>query len=150
MVRLNMGCGARKFEGFCNIDKNPDVNPDMLLDATKPLPFEESSVEYILAMHFLEHIGDELFQMLQDWYRICRNGAIIHIEVPNAKDCPDYAMRDPSHKRFFVPETFRYFNCEDELWQNFGRYYGLPTLKLKSLELANDKHDIIVELEIVK
>lgn len=149
-MKLNMGCGFVKKEGFCNIDNNPQVNPDMLIDARKPLPFEDSSVEYINANQFWEHFGDELFPMVQDWHRVCKNGGIIHVEVPNAKDHPEYAMRDPSHKRLFVPDTFRYFNCEDELWQTFGKHYGIPPLRIKSLALANDKHDIIVEFQVVK
>lgn len=147
-----MGAGFQKKprkEGWINVDYNPASKPDVLLDATKPLPFKSGSVEYIQANQFIEHFGDELYFILQEWHRVCRNAATIHIEVPNAKDHPEYALRDPDHKRFFVPDSFRYFNCDDELWQDFGRFYGIPKLRLKNLELANDKHDITVEFEVV-
>ncbi len=41
-IKLNIGCGAKKWPGFVNVDLAnnwTDVPPDVVADVTKPLPF---------------------------------------------------------------------------------------------------------------
>lgn len=45
-IKLNLGCGVNKKEGFINIDINPRLNPDMVLDLnSQPYPFKNDSVD---------------------------------------------------------------------------------------------------------
>ena len=87
MMKLNLGCGVNKIEGYLNIDKYPSGNPDMLMDLEEiPWKFDENSVDEILLNHVLEHLGAEVevfFSIIKEMYRVCKNGTIIQINVPH-------------------------------------------------------------------
>lgn len=51
---LNLGCGNNLIEGYINIDKY-DVEADMMADVCE-LPFENGSVEKIVAYQVIEHL----------------------------------------------------------------------------------------------
>ena len=84
MVKLNLGCGDDKKEGYVNMDFSKEVNPDKVWNFEKtPLPFRTNSVDEILAFHILEHINN-FIPLMHDFHRICKNGAIIKIKTPIA------------------------------------------------------------------
>jgi predicted SAM-dependent methyltransferase len=95
---LNIGCGYNKIYGFTNIDWDPNCNPDLLLDLEKDnLPFEDNSVNSVLAHHVLDRLGDGFFHCMKELYRVCRNGATIEIQVTYPRHDNFYA--DPTIKR---------------------------------------------------
>lgn len=110
-IKLNLGCGNRKIEGFVNIDSRKIVNPDVVYDLEEGLPknFKDNSVSYIYASNILEHIRN-LILLMEDIYRVCQNGATVEIYVPYYKSY--HAFTDPTHVRFFTEDTFGYFSQE--------------------------------------
>ena len=106
-MKLNLGCGNDKREGYINIDSSGDVNPDKVWDLKKtPLPFKKDSADEILANHVLEHINN-FVPLINDMHRICRKNAIIKIRTPFYSAWGQF--NDPTHVRFFSPFTFSYF-----------------------------------------
>ena len=56
-LKLNLGCGNNKYDGFLNVDKFGE--PDIKWDLEKfPWPWEDNSVDEIRIIHVLEHLGD--------------------------------------------------------------------------------------------
>jgi SAM-dependent methyltransferase len=99
-MKLNIGSGDKRFEGFINIDDDPHVNPDYIInldDVNLVLPFDDNSVEEIKAIHVLEHIGDGFIRLMQELYRVSKDGCIIDIVAPNEYHAVFYG--DPTHKR---------------------------------------------------
>ena len=100
-VKLNLGCGSKKLDGYINIDKYDTYNPDIIHDLEKfPYPFEDNSVDEILLSHVLEHIGqnpDIFNSIIKEFYRICVHGAKIDIRVPHPRH--DDFISDPTHVR---------------------------------------------------
>jgi len=141
---LDIGCGKRqvkKKEGYIGIDKNPNVNPDVVRDIEKGLPFCDNSVDGIFTSHTLEHIEDLVFVMEEMW-RVCKPGAKIEIRVPHYKEIG--AWRDPLHKRFFTEQTFQYFCGYPD------KYLGYDfkcRFRIVKQEVSRDVHVI---LEVVK
>ena len=83
MIRLNLGCNDFKLNGFINIDKDPVVKPDLVVDASK-LPYEDNSVDEIYAGHLLEHFSyDE--DVILEWKRVLKYGGVITITVPDVE-----------------------------------------------------------------
>lgn len=57
---LNIGCDVWKLSGFVNIDINPTVNPDLLLNLNDlQSHFGDNSVDFIYAGHVFEHFDKE-------------------------------------------------------------------------------------------
>ena len=57
-------------------------------------------MEEIILSHVLEHIGknpDDFIKILKEFYRICKNQALIKISVPNPRH-EDF-LSDPTHDR---------------------------------------------------
>lgn len=97
-MKLNIGSGYKRYDGFLNVDDDPLVEPDFIVNLEEgKLPFDDNSVEEIKAHHILEHIGDGFISLIQDIYRVCKHGAIIDIIAPHHNHEVFYG--DPTHKR---------------------------------------------------
>jgi len=82
-VKLNLGCGERKKEGYINVDWKPGLGPDVVHDLNiVPYPFEESSVDLVEADHVLEHL-DRPFFIMKELHRILKPGGVLKIKVPH-------------------------------------------------------------------
>ena len=145
-MKLNMGCGFKKIPGYINIDNSEICHPDKLLDVTDKLPFKDNEVEYIYADNLWEHIGTNFIDMVREWYRISRNGAVWRIIVPTVDT--HAAFQDPTHVRFFCEETFDYFDIKHSRWKNYGQLYGIP--KFEKISLVRKDRFLICELKVIK
>jgi predicted SAM-dependent methyltransferase len=97
-MKLNIGAGDTLYEDYVRIDYDPNTNPDFLLDIENDkFPFEDSSVEAVIAHHILEHLGEGYFHCLQEIYRVCKTGAIVDIRVPHHRH--ESFLADPTHRR---------------------------------------------------
>lgn len=99
-IKLQLGSGYKKINGFVNIDNDDLVNPDYnidLDDVNIKLPFPDNSVNEIIAHHILEHIGDGFIPLMIELYRVAENGCIFDIIAPHIQHEVYYG--DPTHKR---------------------------------------------------
>lgn len=114
-MKLNLGSGFKRFEGFLNVDYDSSTQPDIIANLESfPLPFEDNSVDAIIAHHILEHIGEGFFDFMKELYRICKDGAIIDIEVPHHRH--ENFFGDPTHRRFITLEIIKKFSKKYNEW----------------------------------
>lgn len=113
-MKLNLGCGGTKLDGYTNLDKYKVFEPDVQHDLEKcPWPFKDNSVSYIMAHHIFEHLGEtptKFMKILKEIYRISEPNAILDIRVPHYNCWIQYA--DPTHVRPILPEMFDLFDGE--------------------------------------
>jgi SAM-dependent methyltransferase len=146
-VKLNIGCGNNKFPGYINTDREPSVAPDVVMDLEQfPWPFEDNSVDEILAVHVLEHVGatpQVFLGVMKEIYRVCRNGAQIRIAVPHPRH--RFFTDDPTHVRPITPGTMQLFskrNCEE--WRRDGvsnsplAFYADVDFELRQMQVIVD------------
>lgn len=108
-MKINLGAGNARITDFINIDYDQKSNPDYCLDIEKDrLPFDDNTVECVVAHHILEHLGDGYFHCLQELYRVCKDGAIIDIRVPHPRH--DCFLADPTHRRPITPLGLQLFS----------------------------------------
>ena len=122
-VKLNLGCGSKKLDGYINIDKYDTYNPDIIHDLEKfPYPFEDNSINEILLSHVLEHIGqnpDIFNSIIKEFYRICVHGAKIDIRVPHPRH--DDFIADPTHVRPITVLGLQLYNKDlNKKWELSG------------------------------
>ena len=83
-LKIDIGCGAAKREGFIGLDYAALPGVDHVLDLTRdPFPFPDASVSHVYSAHFFEHIGAPN-HVLSEIGRVCRDGATIEIVTPYA------------------------------------------------------------------
>jgi SAM-dependent methyltransferase len=120
-LRVNLGCGVRRIEGWINVDHEPQTGPDMLFDIGQgSWPLEDNSVIEANASHVLEHLPTESFRrFFQELYRVSRDGAVLHIRVPSPTH--EWFWTDPEHIRPVLPETMHMLNKEHcRAWMVLG------------------------------
>ena len=122
-LRLNLGCGTRKREGYLNVDKMPGSAPDVVLDIERvPWPWPDNSVEDVQLIHVLEHIGrdaDIFLGVMKELYRVCRHDARVYIVVPHPRH--DHFLGDPTHVRAIIPGGLALFDQRlNRQWQEQG------------------------------
>lgn len=122
-LRLNLGSGLNKRDGYLNVDKYDSGSPDILMDLERtPWKFEDNTVCEIILNHTLEHLGREtevFLSIMQEMYRVCADDAQIHINVPHPRH-KDF-MNDPTHVRIITPDLLNLFSKKKCLeWQRIG------------------------------
>lgn len=82
-IMLNIGCGLTKIPDFINIDADPTVEPDLVLDVTKGLPYQDDSVDKIYFSHTIEHIVEKYHGIiLEEFWRVLIPGGMLFISYP--------------------------------------------------------------------
>lgn len=88
-LKLHLGCGTVRFEGWINIDlasraRELETPPDLNLDVRMRLPFPDGSARLIYHEHLMEHLTiDEGRQCLRDWFRLLQPGGVLRIATPD-------------------------------------------------------------------
>lgn len=97
--KLNIGCGYDKREGFLNIDKAKEVNPDMVVDIENGLPFPDNMFNEIYSEHCLEHITPDKWRfVLNEIARVSKDGCVLELDLPFHNWA---TMSHPDHFRVF-------------------------------------------------
>lgn len=113
-MKLHLGCGQKRIAGFINVDREPSLQPDQIVNLEVfPWPWETNSVEEVVMEHVLEHLGqnpDTYLTLISELYRICKPQALIHIVVPHPRS--DGYLADPTHVRPILPEGLELFSQE--------------------------------------
>lgn len=106
MLKIDLGSGGCKQEGFLAVDRFPLENVDVVADLDERLPFKSDSVDLVYASHSLEHVRD-LIATMREVYRICKHGAQICIVAPYNEQKLNFA--NPYHVCVFNEHTPRFW-----------------------------------------
>ena len=100
---IDIGCSQDKIKpDAIGIDQNACAGGiDMMIDASKPMPFNTGELDYVYSSHALEDMLDTA-GILKEWVRIIKSGGNIILYVPH----PDlYKGYNSNHKYpGFTPE----------------------------------------------
>lgn len=108
-MKINIGSGNKRIPDYINIDSYAGSEPDHVLDLERDnLPFDNDSVDHVIAHHILEHLGDGFFHCIKELFRVCKHGTQIDIRVPHPRH--DIFLIDPTHKRAIYSHTLDMFS----------------------------------------
>ena len=135
-VRLNLGCGYRKHDGYVNIDNRKEVNPDLCCDVTEGLPYSDDSVDEVKAIDFLEHIPiGKTIAVIEEIYRVLKpEGKFLHF-TPSTEGRG--AFQDPTHVSFWNVNSWLYY-MEDlyrDLYSIKAKFRGINRNVMTQKEL---------------
>lgn len=147
-LKLDIGCGLNKKEGFLGCDLRSHKDIDFTFNFEKDVwPFEDGSVTEILSHHTFEHIED-IISVMNEMWRVMKWESKATIIVPH-KDC-ELAWQDPTHKRFWVKEGMKHF-CGSYL-KKYKLDYGINScfkLLKNEVTVPDGRDDYFKQIEFV-
>lgn len=108
-MKIDLGCGDNKREGFTGIDKFKTSSTDIEHDLFSfPWPVESDTVEEAHCSHFFEHVPKEVrARFMEELHRVLKVGSKATFITP----CGDRALQDATHEwPPIVPGSYLYFN----------------------------------------
>lgn len=133
-VKVDLGCGPSKKDGYIGIDLLPLKGVDFVVDFEKGLNFiPDDSVDEIFSSHLLEHIDDLEF-LMSEIHRVLKPRGIKKIIVPHFSN--PYFYSDYTHKRFFGLYSMDYFsNGDTNLRRKVPSFYSNKKFKILNRKL---------------
>lgn len=113
-LRLHLGSGATRLEGWINVDIPP---ADLTMHLGWALPFADASVEYIYLSHVLEHLSrEEAAHLLSESQRVLAPGGVLRVVVPDMEKA----------LRAYTEADEEFFAARKKLWPNTSRACHTP------------------------
>jgi hypothetical protein len=110
-MKLNIGCGYNRLEGWLNTDNSPDSAADELMEA-HDLRLAGASAEEIKALQLVEHLGFfKAKYFLSECWRVLAPGGTLTVETPDIEKtfsvflAGDAAVREAALGWVYGPET---------------------------------------------
>ncbi|WP_433787551.1 class I SAM-dependent methyltransferase [Paenibacillus cellulositrophicus] len=110
-MRIDLGSGNHKFRDCIGIDRIAYPETDLVWDYNQRLPFEDDSVEFVMASRSLEYV-DNLQAVMQELYRVCRHKAMVCIVAPYAH--VGAHIVNPEYKQLFNEHSPRYWTSSPD------------------------------------
>jgi hypothetical protein len=86
-VKINMGCGNRRLDGYFGIDAVARPAADLVAPADK-VPLDDGCAAELLAVHLVEHVLPwRLPAVLAEWWRLLQTGGRLALEQPDLLRC---------------------------------------------------------------
>jgi predicted SAM-dependent methyltransferase len=148
--KLDLACGQSCREGYEGVDYVQVEGVKHVVNLMKyPWPFDDSSVAAIHCSHYAEHIPaievdffgkpvdpgegqDALLRFYDELYRILMPDGIAEIRVPCGRS--NRGFWDPTHRRFFMEQTFLYASKEWRTTQKLDHYKCGADLKVLDVQ----------------
>jgi predicted SAM-dependent methyltransferase len=133
MKKVQFGCGSNFLQGWENYDSEIDI--------TKPLPFNDNSIDYIFCEHVIEHIEYEEFNnFLVECYRCLKGKGRMRLTAPFL----DKILK-MNNKEYFKWSSEKYYkkeptycNTVNSLFRLFGHKYIYDK---ETIEILLKKHN---------
>lgn len=109
-MKLNLGCGNKRKEGFVGVDAFECEAVDVIADLNDHLPFDDDSVDEVWMDNVIEHIPD-IPKLFKEIHRICIQGAQITIMTPHFASIASW--RDPTHVHHLSYFSMNHFEKPD-------------------------------------
>ncbi|RAW10897.1 hypothetical protein DC345_26495 [Paenibacillus taichungensis] len=121
LVRVDLGCGHTKAEGYLGIDRYFFPGVDIVADLNKGIPLEDNSVDIMLCSHSLEHF-DNIHLIMEEIYRVCKHKSLIYVLAPYHMETVN--LSNFYHKQVFNESSFRFFTSDSATSIDKRDYYN--------------------------
>src|SRR5687767_3667033 len=84
LLKLDLGCGLNKREGFSGVDVREFPGVDLVMDLRKPWLWTDESVAEAHCSHFIEHLtAPERIHFVNELHRVLVPGGKCQVIVPH-------------------------------------------------------------------
>jgi predicted SAM-dependent methyltransferase len=83
-MRLNIGAGSVRREGYLSVDVRPEAQPDLVSAAWDLQTVASGSVSEIYSRHMIEHLDpNDARRTLARWVELLRPGGVLNVIAPD-------------------------------------------------------------------
>ena len=102
-MKINLACGLTKLNGYVNVDANPEVKPDEVVNVGADfLPWKDQSCEEVVFFHAIEHIEKKYHATIfTEIHRILTPGGRLLLGYPEFGVCCKFWLENHLGKRDF-------------------------------------------------
>lgn len=158
-MKIHVGCGDIKKEGFINIDARETIATDIVSNVTK-LPLDDNSVDFVYSHHSFEHFP--FLEAVEELVRVSKDGAKWEVTTPYVTTTI-HNLINPYHIEHFTEHKFRFFDdiyereqpefriITDKVDFDYNhKLWGYDNLEEKRLKYLNVVNQITFHLTIEK
>ena len=148
-MRIDLGCGRRKREGFVGVDCQALDGVDVIADCNERLPFDDNVADEVCAFDFLEHLrNDRRIHIMNEIWRILKPGGLFHSATPSTDGRG--AFQDPTHYSFWNENSFVYYT-DDRARALYGIEAKFDVINLRTTAFdGSGVCHVIADLRAVK
>ena len=96
MLKLNLGSGPHKLDGWLNVDIAAADQPDVVADLTQPLPFETASADYIHSEDFVAALTlAQMHVFLRECARVLKPAGVMRLLTPDLEKFARVYLENP-------------------------------------------------------
>ena len=127
-MKLNIGCGNKKINGYIGVDKFKCLAADYICDIeNEKLPFEENSITSIILDNVIEHFYD-IPKVIDELVRVSQKGTNIKIITPHFSSLSSWI--DPTHIHHLSYFSFDHFEKSSNPQNYLGQGVKIQHKKL--------------------
>ena len=137
MIKIDLGCGCSKKQGFTGVDTVRHPCVDVVHDLNSfPYPFADAVADEVWMDNVLEHLKEPVTVMEEVW-RVACHGARVTVSVPFFRSV--YSSIDPTHRTFFSSQWFSYFDPEHLFCRKYG--YSPARFKVERIQFDRERRE---------
>jgi predicted SAM-dependent methyltransferase len=163
MIKLHLGCGTRRLDGYINIDHPPSkhtVQRDLVADRyadIRELHFDAGTVDEVRLHHVFEHFPRQIaLALLCRWTDWLRPGGILRIETPDVVGCARALVSPFISERGRQQIVRHLFGSHEAIWAvHWDGWYQerfrltLSALGYKSLDFIKTRWEALRNIEVI-
>lgn len=138
-MKVNLGCGENKLEGYTNIDKREGVG-NLQREVGVELLHPLQNIEEVIMHHSAEHFPNFIY-WVTDLASRCKNGCLWKVTTPYATSTV-LNLVNPYHVNpWFTEHTFRFFDDIYKRENNYNFKLKIEKVEYKYNHELWDYHD---------
>lgn len=139
-IKLNVGCGDKKENGWVGMDRRKLKCVDIVHDIEDtPWPLKDNSCRVVGMFNILGHLDPaRVFEVMNEVWRVTKPEGQVFISVPYFSSY--LAFEDPSLRRGYTESSFLYFDSTSDVYD--------PSVS-KPFKIVHHNYDVLRQVEVV-
>lgn len=148
-VKIDLGCGTGKPDGYIGVDKVMYKGVDIAFDLNQGIPLPSDFADEVRANHVLEHLKhDGQVEIMTEIWRVLKDGGTLKIEIPSTDGRNAFL---PVHTSFWNEMSFQFFIKGCEMNSLFNIEAQFTCVKLETtVDEDNQAAYVVAVLRAVK
>ena len=149
-IRINLGSGHWKFDGWVNVDLDRDSKPEVCADLSGGLPFADGVAELMHTEDFIDQLElDQARSFLRECHRILQPQGVLRVLTPDLEELARLYLHDQDRLKYLWNEHVGVplqTGTAGEIFNTGMRFaghtflYDEETFKLLAAECGFDAH----------